>query len=62
MVAEIWESRTGAWFGRLVDEQTGSTQSKLFEAGSRGGVIASIATLYEQVAFAFRDRLNPTEF
>lgn len=62
MVAEIWESRTGAWFGRLVDERTGSRESKLFESGSRGGVITNIAVLYEQVAFAFRDRLNPTEF
>lgn len=62
MVAEIWESRTGAWFGQLVDEQTGSSQSKLFESGSRGGVIANIATLYEQLVFGFRDRLNPTEF
>lgn len=62
MVAEIWESRSGLWFGRLVDERTGSSQSRLFEAGSRGGVITSIAGLYAQVAFAFRDRLNPTEF
>lgn len=61
-VAEIWESRTGAWFGRLVDERTGSIQSGLFESSSRGGVIATIIGLYEQVAFAFRDRLKPTEF
>ncbi|WP_116091016.1 hypothetical protein [Sphingomonas crusticola] len=62
MVAEIWESRTGAWFGRIVDERTGSTVSKLYEAGSRGGVIATIVGLYQQAAFAFRDRVQPTEF
>lgn len=62
MVAEIWESRSGAWFGRLVDERTGSTRSKLFEAGSRGGVIANFTGNFDRPAFAFRDRLQPTEF
>ena len=62
MVAEIWESRTGIWFGQLVDEKTGRTRSNLFEGKSRGGVMATMAWLYQQSAFAFRDRFRPTEF
>ncbi|HMI19921.1 MAG TPA: hypothetical protein VK533_10280 [Sphingomonas sp.] len=62
MVAEIWESRTGSWFGQLVEERTGVRRSKLFEARSRGGVIAYIDGFYHQAAIAFRDRLRPTEF
>jgi len=62
MVAEIWESRSGSWFGRIVDERTGSSVSRLIESGSRGGVITTIATLYTHAAFAFRDRVQPTEF
>ena len=62
MVAEIWESRTGNWFGQLVDEATGSARGTLFEGKSRGGVIASMAWLYKQPAYAFRDRFRPTIF
>lgn len=61
MVAEIWESRNGDWFGQLVEERSGRTRSKLFEAKSRGGVIAGIDLFYHQAAIAFRDRLRPTE-
>ncbi len=61
MVAEIWENRTGNWFGQLVEERSGRTRSKLFEANSRSGVIAGIDTFYHQAAIAFRDRLRPTE-
>jgi len=62
MVAEIWENRDGAWFGQLVEERTGRTRSKLFEAQSRGGVIARIDGFYHQAKIAFCDRLRPTEF
>ena len=62
MVAEIWESRTGSWFGQLVEERTGVRRSKLFEARSRGSVIAYIDQFYHQASIAFRDRLRPTEF
>ena len=62
MVAEIWESRTGSWFGQLVDEATGCKRGNLFEGKSRGGVIATMAWLYQQPAFPFRDRFRPTEF
>ena len=61
MVAEIWENWNGNWFGQLVEERTGRTRSKLFEARSRGGVIAGIDTFYHQAAIPFRDRLRPTE-
>ena len=61
MVAEIWESRSGSWFGQLVEERTGRTRSKLFEAKSRGGVIAYIDGFYHQAGIAFCDRLRPTE-
>ena len=62
MVAEIWESRNGDWFGQLVEERTGRTRSKLFEAKSRSGVIAGIDVFYHQAVIAFRDRLKPTQF
>ena len=62
MVAEIWESRTGSWFGQLVEERTGLSRSKLFEARSRSGVIARIDGFYHQARIAFCDRLRPTEF
>jgi hypothetical protein len=61
MVAEIWESRNGSWFGQLVEERTGLTRSKLFEAKSRSGVIAYIDDFYHQAGIAFCDRLRPTE-
>jgi hypothetical protein len=62
MVAEIWESRTGHWFGQLVDEATGAVRGNLFEAQSRGGVITTMARLQERSPFNFRDRFLPTEF
>ena len=62
MVAEIWESRTGSWFSRLVEERTGLSRSKVFEAGSRSGVIAHIHGFYHQARIAFCDRVRPTEF
>lgn len=61
MVAEIWESRTGDWFGQLIDERTGTTRSELFEAKSRGGVIATIGEARQPV-ISFCDRVRPTEF
>jgi len=61
MVAEIWESRNGNWFGQLVEERTGLTRSKLFEAESRSGVIAYIDDFYHQAGIDFCDRLRPTE-
>jgi hypothetical protein len=62
MVAEIWESRSGDWFGQLVDETTGWSRSIVFEARSRSCVIATILSRQLRRTVTFRDTIRPTRY
>jgi len=59
MIAEVWEG-TDCWFAQLVDENRGAPEGVLFEARSRGAVIAQITMWVPLTHLPIRDCYNPT--